>query len=204
MNTDGTGFHTCKECHKTESLWNHTATDHKEGEQLEDRRSVGASSCTCGDGTDQRVQSLMPVMMMMMALSHVSCHPVFRFLIASTNQSRSPHLLYLRADKAKASINISQLGVHQLSYLFALFWGIHYRMVSMDAAKSTLKSWGKAILRIKGKGKTVPLQTCSGPEGSRKLRFPDFMAMAQDGGRFVSLRHRPPLPSGNAPGTHFC
>jgi len=58
MNTDGTGFHTCKERHKTESLWNHTTTDHKEGEQLEDRRSVGASSCYCGDGTDQRVQSL--------------------------------------------------------------------------------------------------------------------------------------------------
>ena len=32
---------------------------HKEGEQLEDRRIVGASSCNCGDGTDQRVQSLM-------------------------------------------------------------------------------------------------------------------------------------------------
>jgi len=58
MNTDGTGFHTCKECHKTESLWNHTTTDHKEGEQLEDRRSVGTSSCYSGDGTDQRVQSL--------------------------------------------------------------------------------------------------------------------------------------------------
>ena len=26
MNTDGTGFHTCKECHKTESLWNHQTT----------------------------------------------------------------------------------------------------------------------------------------------------------------------------------
>ena len=52
-------FNTCKECHKTESLWNHTATDRKEGEQLEDRRSVGESSCNCGDGTDQRVQSLM-------------------------------------------------------------------------------------------------------------------------------------------------
>ena len=24
MNTDGTDFHTCKECHKTESLLNHT------------------------------------------------------------------------------------------------------------------------------------------------------------------------------------
>ena len=59
-----TGFHTCKECHKTEFLWNHTTTDHKEGEQLEDRRNVGASSCNCGDGTDQRVQSLMFMMMM--------------------------------------------------------------------------------------------------------------------------------------------
>jgi len=65
MNTDGTGFHTCKECHKTESLWNHTTTDHKEGEQLKDRISVGASSCNCGDGTDQRVQSLIFIMMMM-------------------------------------------------------------------------------------------------------------------------------------------
>ena len=32
---------------------------------MEDRRSVGASSCNCGDGTDQRVQSLMFMMMMM-------------------------------------------------------------------------------------------------------------------------------------------
>ena len=39
--------------------------DHKEGEQLEDRRSVGASSCNFGDGTDQRVQSLMFMMTMM-------------------------------------------------------------------------------------------------------------------------------------------
>ena len=38
----------------------------------------------------------------------------------------------------------------------------------------------------------------------RKLRFPDFMTMAQDGGKVVSLTHRPPLPPGNAPGTHFC
>jgi len=37
------------------------------------------------------------------------------------------------------------------------------------------------------KGKAVPLQAWSGPEGSRKLRFPDFMTMAQDGGKVVSL-----------------
>jgi len=55
-----------------------------------------------------------------------------------------------------------------------------------------------------GKGKAVPLQAWSGPEGSRKLRFPDYMTTAQDGGKVVSLRHRPPLPQGNGPGTYFC
>ena len=53
------------------------------------------------------------------------------------------------------------------------------------------------------KGKAVPLQAWSGPEGSRNLRFPDFMTMAQDGGKVVSLTHRPPLPPGNTLGTHF-
>jgi len=40
----------------------------------------------------------------------------------------------------------------------------------------------------KGKGKTVPLQARSGPEGSRKLRFPDFVTTAHDGGRLSALR----------------
>jgi hypothetical protein len=54
------------------------------------------------------------------------------------------------------------------------------------------------------KGKAVPLQAWSGPEGSRKLRFPDYMTTAQDGVKVVSLTHRPPLPPGNINGTHFC
>ena len=44
------------------------------------------------------------------------------------------------------------------------------------------------------KGKAVPLQAWSGPEGSRKLRFPDFITKAQDGGKVVSPTHRLPLP----------
>ena len=40
----------------------------------------------------------------------------------------------------------------------------------------------------KGKGKTVPLQAWTGPEGSRKLRFPDFVTTAQGGGRLSALR----------------
>jgi hypothetical protein len=59
-------------------------------------------------------------------------------------------------------------------------------------------------VKYKGKGKAVPLQAWSGPEVSRKLRFPDFMTTAQDGGKVVSLTHRPPLPPGNTPVTHFC
>ena len=39
------------------------------------------------------------------------------------------------------------------------------------------------------KGKSVPLQAWIGPEGSRKLRFPDFVTTAQDGGKVVSLTH---------------
>jgi len=34
----------------------------------------------------------------------------------------------------------------------------------------------------------VPLQAWSGPEGSRKLRFPDFTTTTQDGGRLSALR----------------
>jgi hypothetical protein len=52
----------------------------------------------------------------------------------------------------------------------------------------------------KGKGKAVPLQAWSDPECFRKLRFPDYMITAQDGGKVVSLTHRPPLPPGNTPG----
>jgi hypothetical protein len=57
---------------------------------------------------------------------------------------------------------------------------------------------------IKDTGKAVPLQAWSGPEGSRKLRFPDFMTTAHEGGKVLSVTHRLPLTPGNTPGTHFC
>jgi hypothetical protein len=49
------------------------------------------------------------------------------------------------------------------------------------------------------KGKAAPLQAWSDPEDSRKLKFPDYLTTAPDGGKVVSL-----YPPGNAPGTHFC
>ena len=82
-------------------------------------------------------------------------------------------------------------------------------MLSLSAGCGT--AWSKEIMHKVfkpevnlGKGKSVPLQAWTGPEGSRKLRFPDFVTTAQDGGKVVSLRHRPPLPPGNTPGIRLC
>jgi hypothetical protein len=58
----------------------------------------------------------------------------------------------------------------------------------------SLGSGHAVVLKVKDKGKAVPLQAWSGPEGSRKLTFPHFMTTAQNGGKVVSLTHRPPLP----------
>ena len=62
-----------------QSLWNHTTTDHKEGEQLEDQRSVGASSCNSVDGTGQRVQYLIFMVMMMVVIPY----PTFSTMASS-------------------------------------------------------------------------------------------------------------------------
>jgi len=87
------------------------------------------------------------------------------------------------------AIKVLSLISYTRSYL-NFFWPVH--------------SWEEAKVPAKaGTGKAVLLQAWSGPEGSRKLSFPDFMTTAQDGDKVVSLTHRPPLPPGNAPGTHF-
>jgi hypothetical protein len=59
-----------------------------------------------------------------------------------------------------------------------------------------LVKYANDIIRLKPdvESKAFPLQAWSGPEGSRKLRFPDLLTKAQDGGKVVSLTHRPHLP----------
>jgi len=110
MNTDGTGFHTCKECHKTKSLWNHTTTDHKEGEQLEDQRNVVSSSCNSGDGTDQRVQFLM-FMMMIWCLLHLIPHLLSMFC-------HLPHKMLPLASRTNTRIKINEIFCFHLSKCF--------------------------------------------------------------------------------------
>jgi hypothetical protein len=83
-------------------------------------------------------------------------------------------------------------------------WNVtqRYNTLWLTHVQNLQSSW--VLLRMVKKGKAVPLQAWSGPEGSSKLRFPDFLTTAQDGGKVVSLKHRPNLPPGNTPGTHFC
>ena len=72
-----------------------------------------------------------------------------------------------------------------------------------DTGKKSTSSYVVAT-KGEGKSKAVPLRGWSGPEGSRKLRLPDFMTMALDGTEVVRFTYRPPLPPGNDSGTHFC
>jgi hypothetical protein len=47
---------------------------------------------------------------------------------------------------------------------------------------------------VKGKGKANPAEGWTGPAGSRRLRFPYFMAHEE--GKVVSFTYRPPLSPG--------
>ena len=59
-------------------------------------------------------------------------------------------------------------------------------------------STGKCSLFLQcltsGKGKGIPLQAWTCPEGSRRSRLPDFMTVGSLNCKLISPTHRPPLP----------
>ena len=63
---------------------------------------------------------------------------------------------------------------------------------SLEVGRSRRRQDGDIEVDLKKyngmKGKAVPLQAWTGPEGSRKLRLPDFVTTAQDSGRLSALR----------------
>jgi len=92
----------------------------------------------------------------------------------------------------------------RVQYLNKSYWKAETRIakIKITLPVTTHKTGLPAALIHKGKA--VHLEAWSGPEGSRKLSFPDIMKTAQDGGKVVGLTHQPPLPPENTPGTHFC
>ena len=121
------------------------------------------------------------------------------------HQAPTHTLLFGVSPNLKRIMRISsvtkQAGVRTVWYFFLLKDVVSN---SEQIYNLVLEIWTNGHSINYSKGKAVPLQAWSGPEGSRKLRFPDYMTTAQDGGKVVSRRHRPPLPQGNTPGTHFC
>jgi hypothetical protein len=82
-----------------------------------------------------------------------------------------------------------------------------HRRCSSNLINHLQKPAENTVLLILGNAlllKVKKLQAWSGPEGSRKLKLADSLTTAQYGGNVVSLTHRPPLPPGSNPGTHFC
>ena len=80
----------------------------------------------------------------------------------------------------KCGTVISKSGIqHRISF---------HQQIGLKFKEETSKVLHLERSCVKGKGKAVPLQAWTGPEGSRKLRLPDFVTTAQDGGRFSALR----------------
>ena len=78
---------------------------------------------------------------------------------------------------------------------------------SMNYAQDACRNASRSLCKTsfsKGRGKAIPLQAWTGPEGSRRMRLLDFKTVEHKGSKVVSPTHWLPLPPRNIPGTHFC
>jgi hypothetical protein len=98
--------------------------------------------------------------------------------------------------------------------MLALSSGVEYFRVSCHVVKMKfgeiccVPAVRELFVPTYGVGKKVKLkQSRYRPGVAQRVpgrRFADFMTTGQEGGKVVSPTHRPHLPSGNHPGTHFC
>jgi hypothetical protein len=147
-----------------------------------------------------------------------SCFAVMFVCVSSGHAKRSVviydnlFLAFNRFYKSVSAISSHYFFIPNLVFFYALRMAsicnslnttTHQNVTFLSAVPHTKQLAWFSFLSTKGKGKAFPLQPSSGPEGSRKLRFPDFMTTAQNGGKVVSITHRPPLPPRNTLGTHF-
>jgi hypothetical protein len=58
---------------------------------------------------------------------------------------------------------------------------------------------------LQKQGKDIPLQALGRPLGFQEVEAPRISRHSEhEGGKVVSPKHRPFLPPGRIPGTHFC
>jgi len=77
-------------------------------------------------------------------------------------------------------------------------------LILLDFITRTILGEKYRSLSSSKKGKAIPLQAWTGPEGSRRLRLPDFKTIGT--WRWYGCQSYGPaaLTLGNIPGTHFC
>ena len=76
-------------------------------------------------------------------------------------------------------------------------------MISVRVIKFLYFKTGRTLSLRMPKGKAIQLQAWTDPEGPEGLGSQISRQLAQESGKVVSPTHRPPLPLGNIPGTHF-
>jgi hypothetical protein len=81
---------------------------------------------------------------------------------------------------------------------------IHILLLYIRIWKLLILLHMKVPQNIQVKGKAVPLQAWTGPEGSSRLRPPDFIYNRHMKVVTSAVRTGRLYPSGNIPGTHFC
>ena len=149
---------------------------------LSPRSTLRTQTCTCSEQNTQQHIQLLPTALYLTRTSVSKLQAGFRNASDNSYGWQTPIILCLFVQSSVAFV--------QLSPKFLV--------------KLLLKHISQYVNnKVANKGKSVPLQAWSGPEGSRKLRFPDFMTTAQGASKVVSPTHRPHLPPGNSPGTHF-
>jgi hypothetical protein len=89
-------------------------------------------------------------------------------------------------DSVQKTMPVSDSAWNRTPILYSVSPRFKPRSETLGRISSSVSQSLRINARIKVKCKAVPLQAWSGPEGSRKLRFPDFMTTAQDGGKVVS------------------
>jgi hypothetical protein len=105
-------------------------------------------------------------------------------------------------------MDVNHLRIYRITIVCATVNNVTGRRPQIYGVPYSYNFWGSWDRRgkskcIQVKDKAVPLQAWCDPEGSRKLMFPDFLTMGQDGGRVVSFTYRPHLPPGITPDTDF-
>jgi hypothetical protein len=118
------------------------------------------------------------------------------FFLSHYLSKATDHTDSLPQTEHSVTVTVFKTTIQKTCHVVSNYYILIFSFSDVKPEKDSLLSFTKHSYKSCLLCKAVPLKAWSGPEGSRKLGFPDFMTTAQDGGRVVSPTQRPPLPPG--------